>query len=55
MQTKNDLPSKGSRHLNDKADGGVYVFAVDGSSSMLLQAAPLGQWSRAEADRKSVV
>jgi hypothetical protein len=49
MSIKNDLPiTKDLQVLNYKADG-VYVFAVDGSNSMLLQAAPVGQWSRAEA------
>ena len=49
MLTKKDLPiTKDLLVLNYKADS-VYVFAVDGSNSMLLQAAPVGQWSRAEA------
>lgn len=37
-----------SSPLEKKAIG-VYVFAVDASMSMLLQAAPFGQWSRAKA------
>ena len=49
MPTKNIFSiDNRHRHLYARAQT-VYVFAVDSSSSMLLQAAALGQWSRAEA------